>query len=78
MNGHRGRGKKEGGVSNNVASPAADGRQRKRLHKTNPEPHNLPRSKPSLREPPPKTQRVQRHEQKPMSSKTLQFPNSSS
>lgn len=78
MNGHRGRGKKEGGLSNNVASPAADGRQRKRLHKTNPEPHNLPRSKPSLREPPPKTQRAQRHEQKPMSSKTLQFPNSSS
>lgn len=81
MNGHRraARGKDEGGISNNVASSrAADGRQRKRLHKTNPEPHNLPR-KPSLREPrsPPKNQRAQRHDQKPM-NKTLQFPNSSS
>lgn len=81
MDGHRRslarKGKEDGGISN--VARAADGRQRKRLHKTNPEPHNLPR-KPSLREPrsPPKIQRTQRHEQKPVNNKALEFPNSRS
>ncbi|PWW78323.1 hypothetical protein C7212DRAFT_199469 [Tuber magnatum] len=46
----------------------ADGKQRKRLQKSHPETNNLPRSKPSLREPrsPQKVARSYRNDQKPL------------
>ena len=45
-----------------------EGRQRKRLQKSHPETNNLPRSKPSLREPrsPQKVARSHRNDQKPL------------
>ncbi|KAG0131672.1 hypothetical protein HOY82DRAFT_331171 [Tuber indicum] len=58
----------KGDDSSTSSISLADGRQRKRLHKSHQETNNLPRSKPSLREPrsPRKVARSHRNDQKPL------------